>query len=121
MLNVVLDHHIDLHSVVAEPDHTTTGDSSKSGVLEGLNFEHDANVRRQIETLSVWQGEELVVVKHGIQVLDPLGVNISVEYDPMALSVLTTEVVDNLAQYTREETVGPFASSAVKSSIKLLL
>lgn len=49
----------------------------------------------QAETLSVGQGEQLVVVQDGVEILNPLGVDVAVEDDPLALLQLASDIVDD--------------------------
>lgn len=57
-----------------------------------LNF-HCSYIWWQAETLSVWQGEKLIVVQDGVEILNPLGVNIAIEDDPLALLQFTSNIV----------------------------
>ncbi|GKT85477.1 hypothetical protein Ct61P_03327 [Colletotrichum tofieldiae] len=118
---VVLEHHSRRDGIFAEPDHTATTDCGKSGVLQGLDFEHDADIGRQVETLTIGQGEKFVVVQHTVQVLNPFGVDVTVENNPVALGILASEVVDNLSQDAGKETVRPLTCSGVKVSVQRLL
>ena len=56
--------HEGFHNVLAEPDHATPTDGSKSRVAEVLGLEHDADIRREIKSLAVGQRQELIVVQH---------------------------------------------------------
>lgn len=56
-----------------------------------------------------------------VQVLHPLGVDIAVEDDPVALATLTTNVIDDLTQSVREETIVPFTSCGIKSTVERIL
>lgn len=50
---------------------------------------------RQAETLSVGQGEELVVIQDRVEIFHPLWVNVAIKDDPLTLLQLTTHVVNN--------------------------
>lgn len=49
----------------------------------------------QAETLAIWQSQQLVVVQHGVKVLHPLWVDITIKDDPLALLQLTSHIVDD--------------------------
>jgi hypothetical protein len=51
------------------------------------------HVRWNGQTLSVGQGEQFAVIQHGVEVLHPLRVHITVKDDPLALGQLATYVV----------------------------
>src|SRR5690606_4007886 len=108
-LEVVRDHHVGRHNILVKPDHTATTYSGESGVLEVLDFKHDTYIRWKIEALAVRQGKQFVVIEDTVQVLNPLGVDITIENDPVSLGILSTEIVHNLTQDTCKQTVSPFA------------
>ena len=120
VLDVVVDHHVDVDGIIAKPDHTATRHCSKRSVLQCLDFEHDANVRRKVKTLTVGQGQQFVVVKHRVQVLDPLRIDITIKDDPVTLAIFATQVVDNLAKNASEQAIGPFAGCVVQGTVQLL-
>lgn len=51
-----------------------------------LYFEHDSHIRRQIEAFNIRQSQKLIVI----------------EDNPVPLSTLSADVVDNLAKYMVE-------------------
>ena len=121
MSHVASQHDIDINCIVAEPNHTATTDSGQSSILKRFDFEHDANIRRQTKTFTVRQSEQFVVVQDTVQVLNPLRIDITIEDDPVTLAVFTTQVVDNLAENAREQTIGPLTGSAVEAAVKAFL
>lgn len=52
-------------------------------------------VWRQAETLSVGQGEQLVVVQHRVEILYPLGVHVTIKDDPLPFLQLASHVVND--------------------------
>ena len=52
-----------------------------------------AHIGRDSQSLSIGQSQKLVVIQHTVQILNPLWVHISVEYDPLSLVELTTYIV----------------------------
>ncbi|KAH6607744.1 hypothetical protein Trco_004057 [Trichoderma cornu-damae] len=120
-LDVVGNHHVGRNGVLAEPNHATSTDGGERRILQRLDLEHDSDVGRQVEALSVGQGEQLVVVEDAVQVLDPLGVDVAVEDDPVSLGVLAAEVVDDLAEDAGEEAVGPLSRGGVQVAVERLL
>src|SRR6202000_1777042 len=87
-------------------------------IFQALNFEHNTNVGRQIESLAVWQSKQLVVVEHTVQVFHPLWIDVAIKNNPVALAVFSTEIVNDLPQDTGEQSVRPFSSCAVKATVK---
>ena len=47
------------------------------------------------EPLSIGQSEHLVVIKHTVQVLHPLWINITIKDDPLPFVNLTTDIVND--------------------------
>lgn len=47
------------------------------------------------ETLSVRQGEQLVVIQHRVEIFHPLWVDIAVKDDPLAFLQFTSNVVND--------------------------
>ena len=65
--------------------------------------------------------QEFVVVEDRVEVLDPLGVNVAVENDPLPLVDLASHVVDDPSEDVREEAVAPLARVRVQDSVERLL
>ncbi len=114
----VLADHVVAEHVAREPDHAAAGHGGQRRVLEVLDFEHDPDVGRDAEALAVGQSEQLVVVEDGVQVFDPLGVDVAVEDYPLPLVQLTANVVDDFSEDVSEETVRPFARVRVHRSVQ---
>ncbi len=107
--------------MLAEPDHATAWHSGQCGVAKVLHLEHDAHVGRNVEAFAVRQCEQLAVVEDGVEVLDPLGVDVAVEDDPLALVEFAADVVDDLAEDVGEEAVGPFSGVGVHWAVECVL
>ena len=73
----------------------------------------DTHVRRDGEALAVGQRQQLAVVEHRVEILDPLRVDVAVEDDPLTLADLAAHVVDDLAQRMREQTCKQRARACV--------
>ena len=86
-----------------------------------MDLEHDPNVGRQRQALSIGQGKQLVVVQDGVEVLHPLGVDVAVKDDPLSLVNLTPDVVDNAAEDVGEQAITPLPRVGVQHSVELLL
>lgn len=52
-------------------------------------------VWRHTETLSIRQGEQLVVIQHRVEIFHPLRVDIAVKDDPLAFLQFTSNIVDD--------------------------
>lgn len=63
--------------------------------MPGKAGQRATHVGREAEALPVGQSQQLVVIQHRVQVLDPLGVHVAVEDNPLALLQLTSHVVDD--------------------------
>lgn len=53
------------------------------------------HIGRYSQPLAVGQSEQFVVVQHGVEVLHPLGVHVSVKDDPLSLVDFTAHVVND--------------------------
>ena len=69
-----------------------------------------AYVGGQAQTLSVGQGQQLVVVQHRVEILHPLWVHIAVKDDPLALLQLPAHVVNDSER--QSSGLGPRAGDA---------
>lgn len=49
----------------------------------------------QAETLSIRQGEQLVVIQNRVEIFNPLRVNITIEDDPLTLLQFTSNIVND--------------------------
>src|SRR5271155_615737 len=114
----MINHELGSHSVVTEPDHSATTDCGKSGIFQALHFKHNSNIGGQIESLAGWQSEQLVIVKHTVEVLNPFRINIPIEDDPVSFRFLTTEIVDYLSQSCCEKSICPLTSGTVKTAVQ---
>jgi hypothetical protein len=56
-----------------------------------------------------------------IQVLHPLRIDIAVEDNPVSFCTFTTDIIDNLSQDMRKESIVPLARSWVQSPIQRIL
>ncbi|KAG1791180.1 uncharacterized protein HD556DRAFT_1310060 [Suillus plorans] len=54
------------------------------GIAKMLDLEHDANIRREVQTFTIGQ------------LLDPLRINITIEDDTVSLTAFTTNITNNL-------------------------
>jgi hypothetical protein len=100
-----------------------------------LDLEHDSNVRWEVETFTIGQREQFIVVQHTvialdgriihpileclpIQVLDPFRIDIAIKDDPVSLTAFTTDVINNLAQGVGEQPVAPFTRRGIERAIQ---
>ena len=63
-------------------DHARSGHSGGRGHVQVLHLEYEPHLRRQVDTVSVQQGQDLVVVQDGVHGLDPEGIDRSVQDHP---------------------------------------
>ena len=66
-------------------NHTAARHSGRGGDFQVLDLKHHVKGVRELDTLRVGETEGLVIVKDGIHVLDPNGIDRSVEDDPLAV------------------------------------
>mmetsp|Transcript_110735 Transcript_110735/g.352711 ORF Transcript_110735/g.352711 Transcript_110735/m.352711 type:complete len:877 (-) Transcript_110735:5495-8125(-) len=121
LLQLIRAHHLGEDDILGEPDHAATRDRGERRVLERVHLEHDADIRRDRETLAVRQGQQLVVVKDRVQVLGPLGINVAVEHDPLTPVFLAARAVAHAAQDVREDAIRPLEGGGVQLAVQLLL
>ena len=86
-----------------------------------VDFEDNANVLGESDALSTRQSKQLVVVEESVEVLNPFGVHISVEYNEVDLVRLAADIGINSSQNVSEDTILPLASRRVENSKELLL
>ena len=63
--------------------------------MQGIRKLNLAYIGWDSQTFTVWQGQQLVVVKDTVQVLHPLWINIAIKNDPLPLVDLTTHIVND--------------------------
>ena len=86
------------HGILAEPHHATPTNSGERCELKVLHFKNDAHVAGQHDPLAVWKRQKFVVIKNTIQILDPLGVYISIKNDPLSRILVSAKPVDDFSQ-----------------------
>lgn len=114
-------HHGRGDHLLAEPQHAASGDGRSRRVLQRLDFEDETNVRRERQSLSVWQREQLVVVEDGVEVLNPVGIDVAVEDDPMRAGHFAARVIQHTSQYTSEHAITPVHRRVVEFSVQFFL
>lgn len=60
-------------------------------------LKHNSNIRWQRQSFTIGQGEQFVVIKHRVQILNPFRVYIAVEYYPLAFVDFATHVVNDFS------------------------
>jgi hypothetical protein len=86
-------------------------------VLEVADLEDHLHVREQRDALVGGEREHPVVVHHGVHGLDPVGVEVAVEHDPLGLLVGDGR---ELAHDVGEEAVLPLAGGEGDEAVELL-
>lgn len=51
------------------------------------------HIRWQIQPFSVWQSQHFIIVQNTVEILHPLGINVSIKDNPLTLVDLTTNIV----------------------------
>ena len=72
---------------------------------------------KKLKTINL---QEFVVIEHRVQVFNPLRIDIPVKDDPLPLVDFTADVIDDLAQNVREQTVCPFARVWIEHTVQSL-
>eukprot|EP00976_Prorocentrum_cordatum_P087389 1186881-Prorocentrum_minimum.AAC.1 len=99
-----------LHAVGAPGDGGGRGDSQVGALKD------HAHGGGHLDDLAVHEAELLVVVQHGVHVLNPDGVHGPVEHDPLAVR---GGVGRSVAEEHRQHTVGPLVADHVKLAVEL--
>eukprot|EP00968_Pinguiococcus_pyrenoidosus_P007308 scaffold486_cov254-Pinguiococcus_pyrenoidosus.AAC.1 len=69
-------------------DDACARDRRRTGVDQRLHLEHELHVVRHGDPVSVGDGQQLVVVQHGVEVFDPDGVHRAIADDPRVVRML---------------------------------
>mmetsp|Transcript_14055 Transcript_14055/g.57079 ORF Transcript_14055/g.57079 Transcript_14055/m.57079 type:complete len:672 (+) Transcript_14055:7076-9091(+) len=93
-------------------DDTRSGDGRGRRVVEVFGFEHRLHHAAHLHAVAVGEGENLVVVEHGVEVLDPDGVDGSVQHDPRVVLLLLSRA----APQHGKDTLGPVARGGVEAA-----
>ena len=80
--------------------------------MEILHFEHHRHLLSQLDYFSRDQAKLLVVVKYGVQVLNPEGVHGTVKHDPVSVTGL---VCCRVSHRDRQDSVHPVTHLLVVS------
>mmetsp|Transcript_20737 Transcript_20737/g.31922 ORF Transcript_20737/g.31922 Transcript_20737/m.31922 type:complete len:237 (+) Transcript_20737:6666-7376(+) len=94
----MLDPHHDMgfpaELIEVEIDHTSSGYRCRGSHGQVLDFEQEADVGRKGDTVTVVEGEQLVIVKHRVHGLDPESVNGTVKDHPSHLDLVDSVGLD---------------------------
>lgn len=98
-------------------DDTASRHGSWGGVVQVLDLEHHLGVVSHWDSLSVSKGENLVVIEHGIEVLNPDGIDWSIADNPRDMLVL---LVIALFPDLGEDSWKPLSGDGVHNTVHLL-
>jgi hypothetical protein len=106
-------------------DHTTSTDSSRGGFNKVIDLEHHSAGIRHLDSFSVRETKHFVIIEDSIHVLDPHGIDRSIEVNP-ALDgsfdwVITFAGIYSCLDETRDNTLLPFVCIRVGLTIEFSL
>jgi len=90
-------------------------------VLQIRHLKHDLDILGDGESLAIGKSEELVHIKHRVEILNPFRVYVAVEDDPLTLVQLPSHIVNDLPKNVGEQTIRPLPGIGVKDSVEVLL
>jgi len=91
---------------VGDEKDTGTRHGSGGGETQVTDFEDESHVGLQSDTLVGGKGEEFVIVHHRVHGLDPVGIKITIENDPLRVC---TWGLRQVSHGLREETILPLS------------
>ena len=71
-----------MESGAAHVDHAVPGHCGRRGIVYVVGLKDDFTVWGHWDTITIGQGQGLVVVQHRVEVLNPDGINWTVQYKP---------------------------------------
>ena len=103
--------------LVRDEEHARARDRGGRGVEQVADLEEQLHVAEQPDALVGGEGEQPVVVHHGVHVLDPVGVEVAVEDDPLRVGVGR---IGHVAHRARHQPVLPLARRQVDVAVQLV-
>mmetsp|Transcript_31209 Transcript_31209/g.79124 ORF Transcript_31209/g.79124 Transcript_31209/m.79124 type:complete len:1071 (+) Transcript_31209:5803-9015(+) len=118
---VVAAHHPRLDKVpplldLGDEEHAGARGGGGRGVLEVAELKDEAHVGLHDDALVGGEGQELVVVHDAVHALDPVGVEVAVQDDPLGVGARGVGV---LAEQQREDAVLPLPGGEVDVAVEL--
>mmetsp|Transcript_19771 Transcript_19771/g.49773 ORF Transcript_19771/g.49773 Transcript_19771/m.49773 type:complete len:666 (+) Transcript_19771:6027-8024(+) len=104
------------HQVRLAVHHAVAGDGGRTGHLHVHRLDHDPHVRRHRDDFARSQTQLLVLVHHGVHVLDPNRVHRPVKHEPLPLVGL---VPRELAEQNRDHAVRPLVTDLVEAAVEV--
>jgi hypothetical protein len=98
-----------------DEEHTTTRDSGRSSVSQVSNLDDKLHGVGEGNTLVGHKGKNLVIVHDGVEGLNPLGVDVTIEHTPFHF-LLVGELAPafvHVSEHTGKDTITPFLSLEV--------
>lgn len=62
-------------------------------------LKHNSDIRRQWQTFTVRQRQQLIVVQHWIQIFYPFRIHVTIEYNPLPFIDLAAYVINNFPKW----------------------
>ena len=95
----------------------STRDGGGRGICEIAYLEDHAHVGQQPDAFVGGEGKQPVVVHDAVHVLDPVGVEVAVEHDPLGVGVGR---IGEVAHHAREQPILPLTRCDVDESVELV-
>jgi hypothetical protein len=112
-----LDYERRVHRLFREEEHRRARHRGGRRELQVVALEDEVHVRPELNALAGRERQQPVIVEHGVERLDPLGVDVAVADDP---AVLIEGLLHHLPRRVREHAVEPLAGVHVHVPEQLL-
>mmetsp|Transcript_53887 Transcript_53887/g.129836 ORF Transcript_53887/g.129836 Transcript_53887/m.129836 type:complete len:642 (-) Transcript_53887:378-2303(-) len=101
---------------VRHVDDTGTGHSRGRGIVQVLVLEHNLDIVSHRDSITGGKSQNTVIVKHGVEILNPDSVDRAVTHDPSVVRVLA---VVELLPHGGEDSLRPLAGQRVSLTVHL--
>jgi hypothetical protein len=71
-----------IYILFRKEDHTKSSDCSRGSILDFVSLENEVDVVTKVDTLTIGQRKQMVVIQYGVKGLYPLGINVTIIDDP---------------------------------------
>ena len=115
-LQVGVEQRRETHRGRLHVNHAASRNRRRGRHRQVLNLEHHRHRRAHLNDLARDEAQLLVIVQHGVHVLDPDGVHGAVEHEPLLVQRL---LLGQIAHVTREHAILPLVRRGVEIAVQL--